>query len=314
MARTWTEKYLEPAKGILLILCVSYQGLVSAAPQCIEKEGILNCEVSENSDFALLSSVADNIRLSFSAGHAVVFQDSLFPALPRLKTLTIDALHLVDLSSGAFRNLNALQKLQIVNTDGFRPLPELVLQQDTLSGLTALEVLTIEETGLTEIHTGAFQDLTSLTEFSTTGNKLRSLPGGTFASTKLESLTLTGIGQIQMSSALLQGLTRLKKLQFTDNNQPSLEASVFSNAENLEEINLENNALSTMSTESFKGLRNLTRLSLKDNNITELQYGIFSDLINLDTLDITNCQLKVNCLHFVHFEHSRLKSFVGFPL
>ena len=247
-----------------------------------------------NSDFGNLSTVAENIRLNFTQDNSVSFEDSLFPYLPVLRTLTIDLRHITDLSSGAFKQLGDLENLQFENSDIYRPLPQLSLKSGTLAGLTALKTLNITDVGLTQIESGAFQNLTGLIHLLSIRNKVQGLPDSIFATTKLETLILSDMEQIQVSSLTFHGLKNLKVFQFSHSKLGTLGSSVFSDMINLEELKLENNELRTLSTETFKGLNNLESLYLKNNNLTTLAYGIFSDLTKLVTLDVTFCDIEVS--------------------
>ena len=148
--------------------------------------------------------MAENIHLSFYSGHDVNFEDSLFPILPVLRTLTLDLRYVQsNLSSGGFKQLNNLENLYLTNSDPYRPLPTLSLESGTLTGLITLKMLNIEEIGLTQIENGALQDLTNLTELSVAQNRIQSLPESLFATTKLQRLTLSRLGEIQVSSATI---------------------------------------------------------------------------------------------------------------
>ena len=285
--------HLDGYFGIKVALCLFFVRTVTSEPSCNLSNGLLDCKVNNNSDIQQLSDVAENIRLSFFEDHSVFFEDSLFPELPALRTLTIDVNHAVDLSSGAFKLLSNLETLYLENNDPFRPLPELYLKSETLTGLTALQVLDIKEIGLTQIEGGAFQDLTNLSKVSITQNKIKSLPDSLFATTQLMSLTLSGLGEIQVSSLTFQGLKNLSSFHFHGNKLQILGPSVFGDRSNLQDLNLENNELRSMSTSAFTGLQNLESLDLKNNNLTTLEYGVFNDLTSLFSLDITNCGLQV---------------------
>ena len=285
--------YLNIGTWITIALCLSLWRVSSAAPNCTLIDDVLNCELNTNSDFENLSSVAENIRLTFKQGNSVSFEDSLFPFLPVLRTLTVDLRYINDLSTGAFKQLSNLENLQLENSDIYRPLPVLQLKSGTLTGLTALKTFNITEIGLTQIENGAFQDLTNLTHSRIVRNKVQSLPDSVFATTKLETVTLSDMEQIQVSSTTFQGLKNLKTFQFSHSRLQSLGPSVFSDMTNLQEMKLENNELRTLSTETFKGLNNLDRLYLKNNNLTTLEYGVFSDLTKLTTLDITYSDIEV---------------------
>ena len=284
---------------IKVALCLFSVRTLSATPSCELINGVLDCKANNNSDIQQLSNVAENIRLSFYQGHSVNFEDSLFPELPALRSLTIDLNYVDDLSSGGFKQLSNLESLHLENNDPYRPLPELSLKSGTLLGLTALKTLDIKEIGLTQIESGAFQNLTNLNQASITQNKIKSLPDSLFATTQLESLTLSRLGDIQVSSLTFQGLKSLNSFSFYGNKLQTLESSVFGDMLNLQELNLENNELSSMSISAFTGLQNLVRLDLRNNNFTALEYGVFNDLTSLFSLDITNCDLEVSTRKYI---------------
>ncbi len=287
---TFCHQWLGIVTGVIA-LC----SFVRTQPVCIQKDVVLDCVVNTNEDFVDLSSVAENLRVTFKQGHSITFVDSLFPRLPALKTLTLDLQHVRTLSTGrVFQQLDALQSLTLENTDPYRPLPELSLTAGTLSGLQTLQKLTIGETGLTEIQTDAFRDLTNLTDFSISRNQIPSLPDELFASTKLQTLSLTEAGQLQVSGATLQGLDQLTTLNLMNNQLQLVGPAPFQGMPNLEELNLENNELLTLPVDTFQGLGKLVRLQLNENNFTVVEVPVFDPLISLNHLDLTDCKIEVS--------------------
>ena len=288
--------HLDSYFSIEVVLCLLFVRGLLAAPMCNSTEGVMNCRANNNSDIQQLPNVAQNICLTFHKDHNVIFKALLFPQLPALHTLTIDLKYVTDLSSGAFKQLSHLENLYLQNNDPYRPrpLPKLSLKSGSFTGLAALKVLDIEEIGLIQIESGAFQDLTTLDQMSIAQNKMKSVPHFLFATMSLRYLTLTQLGEIQVSPLTFQGLTKLHLFNFHENKLHTLESSIFSDMQNLQELNLENNEITSISISAFTGLRSLERLYLKNNNFTTLECGVFNDLTRLFSLDIRNCGLQVS--------------------
>ena len=285
--------------GIEVVSCLFFLSGLLATPMCDSTDGLMNCRANNNSDIQQLPDMAQNTSLSFNKDHSVIFKSLLFPELSALHTLTIDLNYVTDLSSGAFKRLSNLENLYLKNSDPYRPLPDVYLKSGSLTGLTALKILDIEEIGLIQIESGAFHDLVTLDQISITQNKVKSVPDSLFATTLLTSLTLSQLGEIQVSSLTFQGLNRLQLFNFHGNKLQALKSSIFSDMINLQELNLENNEITSISISAFTGLRSLERLCLKNNNFTTLEYGVFTDLTSLFLLDMTNCGLQVSTQKYI---------------
>ena len=278
----------------LLFCYIQLVNFASGLPVCTEIDGTLFCTVKENEDFDTLSSVADDIHLKFESGHSVVFEASLFPALPALKKLTIDLRYITDLSSNAFINLNSLEYLQCENSDIYRPLPDLTIQENTLAGLSSLTELYIKEIGLTSIENQAFNDLTSLLTLTIENNVLGELPDSIFSATSLESITLTNDELREISSNTWQGLNKLKSLTLKSNKLTSLGDALFNEASSsLKELDISDNDLQQISINTFQDLRQLGELSLSKNKLTRLQRNVFNNLESLETLSLEENNIEV---------------------
>ncbi len=284
----------------LLICFLQVVCIASGLPVCTQIDETLFCTVKENQDFDTLSSVANDIHLKFNSSHTIVFQASLFPALPALKKLTIDLRYITDLSSNAFINLNSLEYLQFENSDIYRPLPELTIQENTLAGLSSLTELNIKEIGVTSLENQAFDDLTSLITLTIKDNILGILPDSIFSTTSLESITLTNLQLREVSSNTLQGLNKLKSVTLKSNKMTSLGNALFTESSStLKKIDISQNDLQEISTNTFQDLQYLTELSLSQNRLTHLQRNVFNDLESLETLNLEENDIEVgSCVFF----------------
>ncbi|XP_067825265.1 relaxin receptor 1 [Heptranchias perlo] len=79
-----------------------------------------------------------------------------------------------------------------------------------------------------------------------------------------------------------------------------LYADGFSTYQDLQELNLQHNEITTVSERAFKGLHNLTKLYLNNNRITFLPPGVFEDLHQVKWLILENNKIqKISSKTFV---------------
>ena len=91
----------------------------------------------------------------------------------------------------------------------------------------------------------------------------------------------------------LRGANHLKTLRMSKNLMTKVMANAYTEAPNLENINLQFNNIEFVHVFGFNGLSNLKGIYLKGNPIKELHSLTFSWLNNIMTVDLVNC----NCMN-----------------
>ena len=141
------------------------------------------------------------------------------------------------------------------------------LTSGDFSGLSSLEVLLLNGTGISTLPPDIFDGLSSLEVLDLGYNRLTTLPAGVFHG--LSSLRRLNLGNFF-------------DLGFGQNRLTTLPAGVFDGLSSLELLDLSRIGLTTLPAGVFDGLSSLVVLDLSDNDFTTLPVGVFDDV--LDTL------------------------------
>jgi insulin-like growth factor-binding protein complex acid labile subunit len=160
--------------------------------------------------------------------------------------------------------------------------------QIEVSDLRKINVLTLDNLGLTSLLENDFQDLASLTLLSLHDNRLVTLPEGLFKNLSLlKSLDLSNNLLKSLPEGIFQGLTHLKYLNLhserTRNSIRRLPAGVFRGLTQLESLHLGNIDLVELPS-SLKDLSSLKSLALYGNAIEIVSEDAFAGLHRLETL------------------------------
>ena len=166
------------------------------------------------------------------------------------------------------------------------------LKSGDFDGLTALELLELNDNELNSLPEDVFDGLTALTKLYLSRNDLSSLPEDVFDGlTALETLFLRGNDLSSLPEDVFDGLTALTKLNLRSNNLSSLLEDVFDGLTALRSLYLYENNLSSLPEDVFDGLTALTLLELNTNPLTALPAGILDPLTALRRFDIGSSKL-----------------------
>ncbi|XP_078412585.1 leucine-rich repeat transmembrane protein FLRT3 [Cetorhinus maximus] len=189
---------------------------------------------------------------------------------------------------------------------------------DSLSKIPYLERLHLDDNSVSavSIEEGAFRENKYLKLIFLSRNHLSSIPVG--LPSTIEELRLDDNRIATISENALRHLTSLKRLVLDGNllTNQGLRDKVFMNLENLTELSLVRNILTSPPTlpitslqklhlqenhinripsNTFSYLRQLQRLDLSNNNLTNLPQGIFDNLNNLSQLLLRNNPWYCGC-------------------
>ena len=188
--------------------------------------------------------------------------------------------HISTLQSGDFAGLTAVTDLNLNQNTNLSVLPAGVFDD-----LTALRQLWLASIGLTALPAGVFDNLTALTTLVLNANGLTALPAGVFDNlTALTTLNLDNNVLTALPAGVFDDLTALTTLDLDDNGLTALPAGVFDDLTALETLLLNDNGLTALRDGVFDDLTALTTLGLRGNGLTALRDGVFDDLTALTTL------------------------------
>ncbi|XP_057337575.1 protein artichoke-like [Microplitis mediator] len=178
-------------------------------------------------------------------------------------TLTHLYLDYNDLKEFDIDNLNILEVLAL---DG-NPIDEFCGIENSCVGLYikysfSLKILTLSHMNLKKIAADAFRFLGYLVELDMSHNKIRYFPAHAF-----------------------ETLFELKTFRL-DNNELS-ELPDICSLQNLENLSISNNYISSVSSSNFCNLSKLKRLNLSGNSLDEIPAGVFDNLTSLEELDLS---------------------------
>ncbi|XP_018608049.1 leucine-rich repeat and immunoglobulin-like domain-containing nogo receptor-interacting protein 1 [Scleropages formosus] len=114
--------------------------------------------------------------------------------------------------------------------------------------------------------------------------KLTAIPDGIPTETRLLDLSKNRLKVINPEE--FAGYPHLEELELNENNISSIEPGAFGNLYGLRTLGLRNNNLKLIQLGVFTGLNNLTSLDISENKIVILLDYMFQDLYNLKTLEV----------------------------
>lgn len=178
----------------------------------------------------------------------------------------------------------------------------IVLPDNGLSGLRALEQLLLQENAISTLGDRAFVGLSSLNTLNLSSNCLVALPPELFQSSRdLKHLYLHNNSLSVLAPGLLEGLDQLTILDLSKNELSSrwVNRDTFSGLVRLVVLNLAQNQLTRIDANVFHDLYTLQILNLENNSIDFVADGAFSELKNLHALTLThNYITRIEAYHF----------------
>ncbi|XP_043272457.1 protein artichoke isoform X2 [Venturia canescens] len=296
-------------------------------------ESLLRVDLSRNElshmEDGSLTGLSHVLFLNLSRNDLTRFNSDVFKGAYNLLQLDLSANFLHEFPSDALRHLQALKFLNVSNN----LITE--IERTHLTGLAELQVLDLSRNNIGRLGVNTFANLTALTRLDLSLNALRTIEESSFeglinlkwlslqdnnillvpalAISRLPSLTHLHV-EFNRIAALSSELLRstassLTSLGLTRNLVREIPARLFQSFENLMNIELSGNMLSSVSQHTFAGLEdsllnldlsnnrltqvsplplnNLLSLNLADNNLKRLSPDTFEDLVKLRYLNIS---------------------------
>ncbi|XP_076298079.1 uncharacterized protein LOC143217556 [Lasioglossum baleicum] len=197
-----------------------------------------------------------------------------FGNLKRLETLLLHRNSLTNLQKGTFAELESLKdlnlawnKFQSIAKDTFADLPE------------SLDFLHVDFNEISSLDPGSFKNVPRFT-LSLTGNRISSIPAGTFDLPTLRDLHLNNNSLTTIDGDSYEGLPQLKRLWLTDNRIAEIPRGSCKNLGSLNVLDISKNPFEKLANGALYGL-SMTRgnfLYIYNNQLKEIQGGVFDDV------------------------------------
>ena len=148
-----------------------------------------------------------------------------------------------------------------------------------------MEWLNLDDSEMTTLEAGDFDDFTLLGYLNLDDKGLASLPPGIFDDlSNLGTLKLRDNGLTSLPEGVFDNLSALRTLELRSNNLTEFPDGIFDNLIELTYLSLGSNRIEQLPEGIFDSLADLTRLGLSGNEIEQLPNGIFDGLTSLESL------------------------------
>ena len=204
----------------------------------------------------------------------------------------------------------------LIETDKIKKL--LIVRQKTLflpeniaEIFSNLEELFVNSSGLFEIDSRMFTNMTSLKSLFLTRNKLFEIPGETFSDLKnLESLDLSVNNIESLEADIFKNLSMLRRLKLNNNKLSAIDFVIFKDLVNLKEMTLGNNKLEFISTNMVLPLAQFEIIDFSNNVCINMSYpGDTLELIECTIIDNCVAPIELNCIAEGQENHSQDNNF-----
>lgn len=212
--------------------------------------------------------------LVMSRNNLVEIERQAFSNLKQLTTLYLHRNALSQLQGGTFAELKSLKDLNLA-WNKFRK-----IRNSTFACLPqTLDILHIDFNEIDSLEPGSFVKVPRST-LSLTGNKISSIPQGTFDLPTLRDLQLNNNTLTTIVAESYEGLPQLNRLWLTDNRIGRISQGACKNLGNLNILDISKNPFERLENGALYGL-SLDRgniLYIYNNQLKELQGGVFDDI------------------------------------
>lgn len=257
-----------------------------------------------------LAGLHDLERLIIQKNRLTELPDDLFADVGNLKWLDMRS-NSVHLTMNIFRDLGKLEFLEL----GYNGLKSLkpgmfhnqkqlrylnlwgnslkYLTQSELEGLSSVQDFDLSGNDLETMEQGVFDSMTGLSNVHLSLNSFHALPEGLLTHAKnLTRFTLSDNRAVMdtLPAALFADLPMLERVEVSCG-LVQLPKDLFARSENIKNITLSENMLSTLPLGIFDGLSRVLDLDLSSNKLTLLEDGIFASLESVIVLRLSNNQL-----------------------
>jgi Leucine-rich repeat (LRR) protein len=235
--------------------------------------------------FTTQTSLASLVLLNLSA--------NAIQNVPTSFKLPSTELKILDLTSNSINSVN-LNKI----LTGATKIENLNLSRNSLSdmadnsftNLQSLQVLVLNENGITQLTARHFEANTHLKELFLRMNQLKSINGTLSTNVDLEVLDVSANSLTNIDLATIVNLKKLKSLNVSSNQLDMLSMEVMNNFEKLEILLVNGNRLTNVPT--LTANKNLKEFHAHSNQIENIYVSTFDANVNLEALDLSGNSIK----------------------
>ncbi|XP_018562934.1 toll-like receptor 6 [Anoplophora glabripennis] len=209
-------------------------------------------------------------------------QSSFLSALKRLKELKVENCKIRNIPAAALSPLRQLRRLSLRSHNSEWSAMTLELHSESFRGMGELRSLDLADNNIWSTPPDLFCPLYSLTHLNLTRNKLQNVSALGFSD--------WGSGPLSPGRVCVNGL---EVLDVSHNDIISLPDNGFSSLRSLEELHLENNAISILGDRSLVGLSALTTINMSSNCLVALPPELFLSSRQLRHIYLHNNSLSV---------------------
>ena len=271
-----------------------------------QMDNLTTLEIEDNQltrwSSTMLFGSTEITELSLAGNRFTTFPSDAFEGLEKLVTLRLGRSSIAMLASGTFRRLASLQELDL---SGNRLAD---INAGILQGLASLETLDLSINQLSDLPSSFLSPLTGLKSLDLSHNLLRQLPAGLFVNTTLTLDTINlSWNNLTVTNDTFRGLSSLTKLFLAGNSICAISSSLFSDLNQLSELDLSDNKIVDMEPGLLSFAREtLTCLNLSGNKISRILPRVFHNGPVLEKIDLSRNKIRI--INAITFENLGLRS------
>ncbi|KAF2905843.1 hypothetical protein ILUMI_00331 [Ignelater luminosus] len=285
-----------------------------------EEEPVLSCQLRTIAGAdALLSNLTQTqaervTALRLECSDVLFFESTLDPSkhhgsflssLRRLKDLRIEYCKIRNIPAAVLASLRDLRRFSLRSHNSDWSAMTLELHPESFRGMGELRTLDLADNNIWSTPAELFCTLYSLTRLNLTRNKLQDVLALSFSDwgsgplapghacvNGLKILDLSYNDIIVVPDNGLSGLRSLEELHLQDNAVSTIGDRAFVGLNALHMLNLSSNCLVALPPELFLSSRDLRRLYLHNNSLSVLAPGLLEGLDQLEVLDLSRNELS----------------------
>jgi len=258
-----------------------------------QMDNLTTLEIEDNQltrwSSTMLFGSTEITELSLAGNRFTTFPSDAFQGLQKLVTLRLGRSSIAMLASGTFRRLASLQELDL---SGNRLVD---INAGILDGLASLETLDLSINQLSDLPSSFLSPLTGLKSLDLSHNLLRQLPAGLFVNTTLTLDTINlSWNNLTVTEETFRGLSSLTKLFLAGNSICAISSSLFSDLNQLSELDLSDNKIVDMEPGLLLfATPTLTSLNLSGNKISRILPRVFRYGTVLEKIDLSRNKIRI---------------------
>ena len=244
--------------------------------------------------FAALKNLS---RLDLSNNYITNLSENIFASNLKLRELALKRNRLTALPNQLFYNNTQLTNLSLYGNRNLSKLPDSLFVRTTSLQDLDLHSCNLNSESLSE---DIFTSLKELRKLNLASNRFEKLKQNWFANLpSLQELNLSQNRLRQLNAASFKGLFNLLALDLSANEIETVAIDTFTGLGKLQVLNLDRNKISLLKADShsssiFTGAENLQELYLRNNRLTEIDRSTMAPLLKLRKVYLTRNKLALN--------------------